>query len=92
MRGGLERTGAAPTPERAGHLGEERVPDPVTASSVCFLPGNPGAPWACVAVDVHTCTTIFFVLIVVFIVIFIIGSIAICYFVSRRRTGWSESC
>ena len=34
MRGGLERIGAAPTPEIAGHLGEESVPDPVTMSSV----------------------------------------------------------
>ena len=34
MRGGLEHVGAAPTPEIAGHSGEESMPDPVTASSV----------------------------------------------------------
>ena len=34
MRGGLEHIGAAPTPEIAGHSGEESMPDPVTASSV----------------------------------------------------------
>ena len=39
---GLERIGAAPTPEIAGHSGEERVPDPVTTSSVLPPSRTPG--------------------------------------------------
>ncbi|XP_043308063.1 tumor necrosis factor receptor superfamily member 1A-like [Cervus canadensis] len=62
-----------------------------TSDAVCATnpqSGNLGSPWACMGVDVHICTTLFFIFIIFFIVIFIIGSIAIRYFVvSRRRTG-----
>ncbi|XP_065794068.1 uncharacterized protein [Muntiacus reevesi] len=64
-----------------------------TRDAVCATnpqSGNPGPPWACMGVDVHTCTTIFSVFIVIFIVIFfiIIGAIVRRYFVvSCRRTG-----
>lgn len=41
-RGGLECIGAAPTPEIVGHSGEERVPDPVSTSSVFPPSRTPG--------------------------------------------------